>query len=133
MSDWDDEDDLESEPEPSLRDRLSSLGRRTKRRAGRALRAAHLSRWADALDPPLTPWWFRRPLGYPEVFVDPDEPAEDYAGLSEFFEDAALAYMRFKDDHKRDKLTHEAFTNPDPDMAGRCVEELRWMDAEGRR
>ncbi|MEU2013090.1 hypothetical protein [Nocardia sp. NPDC019302] len=131
MSDWDDEDDLE--PEPSLRDRLSSLRRRAGRRTGRALRAIHLHRWADALDPPLTPWWLRRPLGYREVFVDPSEPAEDYTGLSEFFEDVLISQMRFRDGQKRDKLTREMFTNPDPDMAGRCVEELRWMDAEGRR
>ncbi|WP_159840192.1 hypothetical protein [Nocardia sp. CY41] len=129
MSDWDDEDDLK----PGFWDRLSSLRRRTKRRAGRALRAIRLSRWADALDPPLTPWWFRRPLGYPEAFADPDEPAEDYTGLYDHFEDVLISQMRFVDNMKRDKLTREVFTNPDPDMAGRCVEELRWMNAEGRR
>ncbi|UGT65308.1 hypothetical protein LTT66_18230 [Nocardia gipuzkoensis] len=131
MSDWDEEDDVE--PVPSLRDRLSSLRRRAKRRTGGALRAIHLSRWADALDPPLTPWWLRRPLGYREFFADPIEPAEGYTGLAEHFEDVLLSQMRFMDDQKRDKLIREAFTNPDPDMAGRAVEELRWMGAEGRR
>lgn len=147
MSDWDDEDDLE--PEPSPRDRLSSLRRRAKRRTGRALRAIRLSRWADALDPPLTPWWLRRPLGYKEIYSGIQDGTCDICGETSTpahlcscwvplgampeFEDVLLAAARYKDDQKRDKLTLEVFTNPDPDMAGRAVEELRWMSAEGKR
>jgi hypothetical protein len=96
-------------------------------------RFLRLRRLAAALQPPVTPWWFRRPLGYREHFVDPAEPAGDYAGLGEFFEDVLLSQARYLDDMKRDKLAREVFTNPSPDMAGRAVEELRWMENEGRR
>jgi hypothetical protein len=88
---------------------------------------------AAVLQPPATPWWFRRPLGYREFFTDPAQPAEDYSGLYEHFEDVLLAQARYRDDQKRAKLIEEVFTNPSPDMAGRAVEELRWMENEGRR
>ncbi|WP_454199564.1 hypothetical protein [Nocardia sp. Marseille-Q1738] len=129
MSDWDDGDDFE--PEPSLRDRLSALRRRAKRRTGRALRAIHLSRWADALDPPLTPWWLRRPLGYREHFVDPSEPVEDYTALSDHFEDVLLSQMHYRDGQKRAKLIEIAFTEPDPVKAGQAAAELRRMIFQG--
>lgn len=104
-----------------------------RRRLARVARVLRLHRLAAALQPPVDPWWFRRPLGYRERFVDPTEPADDYTGLYEHFEDVLLAQMRYMDDQKRDKLTREVFTNPSPDMAGRAVEELRWMENEGRR
>lgn len=104
-----------------------------RRRLARVARVLRLHRLAAALQPPADPWWLRRPLGYRQRFVDPTEPTEDYTGLHGYFDDVLFAQMRWWDSQKRAKLTEEVFTNPSPDMAGRAVEELRWMENEGRR
>lgn len=126
-----------------------------RRQLARLARFLHLRRLAAFLQPPVTPWWFRRPIGYFENFatggeVVPPESTECRScgevssasrlcscwtalGAVPEFDDVLLSQMRYRDVQKRDKLTEEVFANPSPDMAGRAVEELRWMENEGRR
>lgn len=100
-------------------------------KAARVVRFLRLRRLADAIGPPPTPWYLRRPLPYLEHFAGAEEPTQSDVETLPVVDGVFLAYARWMDEGKRAKLIEVAFTEPDPVKAGQAAAELRHMIFQG--
>lgn len=112
-------------------DRLDIIRIRARRRLGILLRSLRLRRLADRFDPPPTPWYLRKPLGYHEHFAT-EEDEHQSATLQAWYDDVVLAQARYLAERKRAKLIEVATTESDPELACAAAAELRRMIATGQ-
>lgn len=101
-------------------------------KTARVAQFLRLGRLADAIRPPVTPWYLRRPLEYTEHFTGGEDVGPVDTALAPVYEDVTLAHARWADEGKRAKLIEVAFTEPDPVKAGQAAAELRHMIFQGR-
>ncbi|HEY9414274.1 MAG TPA: hypothetical protein VIQ30_05910 [Pseudonocardia sp.] len=124
--DWD-----EGPVEESVSDRLDLVRFRARRRLGGLLLFLHLRRLADRINPPLTPWYLRPPLGYTEHFASVDaSPSSDSPEVQ--YEDVFLSQARHMAKQKQVKLLEVTMTEHDPEVASKAWAELRRMILQGR-
>ncbi|WP_280201273.1 hypothetical protein [Nocardia cyriacigeorgica] len=113
-------------------DRLDIIRLRARRRLGSLLRSLRLRRLADRFDPPLTPWYLRKPLGYHEHFATEEDEHPSAILPGWYHDDVLLAQARYLAERKRAKLIEVATTEPDPELAGAAAAELRRMIVPGQ-